>query len=82
MKKLAYVTLELLAIAFVLVTGACGKSITAPTVSRTQIIGPCYVNALLTLRDGSKAYASVFYAVCPPLALVDSLGETETTTIP
>jgi hypothetical protein len=80
MRQTFYLLLSLLALASV---EACGKTMpTAPDFSRSQIIGPCYVYATLTTRDGVTVYASAFYTVCPPLALVDSLGEKESVTKP
>ena len=77
MKRILYV------FSFVAFLTACGKTMpTGPEASKNQIVGPCYVYATLTTRDGVTVYASEHYAICPPLALVDSLGEKESVTKP
>ena len=59
---------------------ACGKDYpTGPSVSSRQIVGPCWVSALLYDKQGRFiGYASLPYNVCPPIAEVDSLGLIET----
>lgn len=66
---------------------ACSKTVPTdptgrPIADARQIVGPCYVSALLYEKGVFVGYASLHYQVCPPIALVDSLGEIETANAP